>query len=207
MPSCDNCNRLISKQLTRGGFSINSTRFVCNLCKPNVVESQSQVKKNLVEVLDILNKVGIEDLPKRIPVNLVDNKSDLIKMSGHRHGNIQGYTNYEESTLAGKIIDQDYQIYILSNLHEEIFNAVLGHELLHVYLFHNQIDLKSELREGFCNLGSSLIYENYNSKLSKYRLKNMNENTDPDYGIGFRKMKLILDEIGWNRLLKKLPRM
>ena len=71
----------------------------------------------------------------------------------------------------------------------------------------NQIDLKSDFREGFCNLGSSLIYENYSSKLSKYRLKNMNENTDPDYGIGFRKMKSMLDKIGWKRLLKKLPRL
>ena len=56
-------------------------------------------------------------------------------------------------------------------------------------------------------MGSSLIYENYSSKLSKYRLKNMNENTDPDYGIGFRKMKSMLDKIGWKRLLKKLPRL
>ena len=70
-------------------------------------------------------------------------------MSGHRHGNIQGYTNYEESTLAGKIIDQDYHIYILSNLHEEIFNAVLAHELLHVYLFQNQIDLNQILEKDF----------------------------------------------------------
>ena len=158
-------------------------------------------------MLNILQKIGIKDLPKRIPVTLVDSKSDLIKMSGHRHGNIQGYTNYEESILADKIIDQDYHIYILSNLHEEIFNAVLAHELLHVYLFQNQIDLKSDIREGFCNLGSSLIYENYSSKLSDYRLKNMNENSDPDYGIGFRKMKSMLDKIGWKRLLKKLPRM
>ena len=56
-------------------------------------------------------------------------------------------------------------------------------------------------------MGSSLIYENYNSKLSDYRLKNMNENSDPDYGFGFRKMKSMLDKIGWKRLLKKLPRM
>ena len=160
-----------------------------------------------IKVLDVLKKVGIKDLPKKIPVTLVDNKSDLIKKSGHRHGNIQGYTNYEESSLAGKIINQDYHIYILSNLHKEIFNAVLAHELLHVYLFQNQIDLKSDIREGFCNLGSSLIYENYRSKLSKYKLKNMNENIDPDYGIGFRKMKSMRDKIGWKSLLKKLPRM
>jgi len=34
----------------------------------------------------------------------------------------------------------------------------------------------------------------------------MNESTDPDYGIGYKKMKEKLDDIDWNRLLKKLPR-
>ena len=28
------------------------------------------------------------------------------RMSGNRLGNIQGYTNYEESSMAGRIIDQ-----------------------------------------------------------------------------------------------------
>jgi len=208
MPSCDNCNRLISKQLTKGGYYVaNSNRFVCNLCKPDVIKSKSQLRRNLNDVLKLFNQVGINKLPKNLPITLVDSKNELIKISGNRLGKIQGYTSYEESTLDGRIIEQNYHIFILSNLHKEVFNSVLAHELLHVYLFQKRLDLKSDIREGFCNLGSDLIYEHYNSKLSKYRLKNMNESTDSDYGIGYKKMKSILNDIGWKRLLKKLPRL
>ena len=83
----------------------------------------------------------IKYLGRTETITLVDSREELILLSGNRLGNIQGYTNYEVSTLAGKVIDQDYHIYILSNLHREIFNAVLAHELLHVYLFQNQLDL------------------------------------------------------------------
>ena len=76
-----------------------------------------------------------------------------------------------------------------------------------LYLFQNQLDLKSDIREGFCNLGSNIIYEHYGSNLSQYRIKSMEESVDPDYGVGYRNMKSLLDKIGWKRLLKKLPRL
>tara|TARA_B100001013_G_C24586567_1_gene432957 strand:+ start:135 stop:1217 length:1083 start_codon:yes stop_codon:yes gene_type:complete len=207
MPDCDNCSRLICDPLTGGGYSVNSQRFVCNICKPKVITKRYQIEPNLREVLVILNSVGINNLPKKIPITLVDSREDLIRLSGNRLGNIQGYTNYEVSTLSGTIIDQDYHIYILSNLHGVIFNAVLAHELLHVYLFQNDLELEPDIREGFCNLGSNIVYEHYGSNLSRYRIKSMDESSDPDYGLGYKKMKSVLDQIGWKRLLRKLDRL
>ena len=152
----------------------------------------------------------------------------LFRLSGNRLGNIQGFTNYEVETstrtfvVPGSvpglfrgwkkdtetvIINQDYHIYILSNLHRIIFNAVLAHELLHVYLFQHHLVLESDVREGFCNLGSNIVYDHYGSKLGEYRIISMEESSDPDYGLGFKKMKSILDQIGWGRLLRKLDRL
>ena len=207
MPECDNCNRLICDPLTGGGYSVNSQRYICNICKPDVITKKFEIEPNLREVLVILNSVGIDNLPNRIPITLVDSKDELIRLSGNRLGNIQGYTNYEVSTLEGKIIDQDYHIYILSNLHRIVFNAVLAHELLHVYLFQHHLVLESDVREGFCNLGSNIVYDHYGSKLGEYRIISMDESSDPDYGGGFRKMKSILDQMGWGRLLRKLDRL
>ena len=59
MPACDNCNRLICDPLTKGGYSVNSERFICNVCKPEVVSKKSEIEPNLREVLVILNSVGI----------------------------------------------------------------------------------------------------------------------------------------------------
>ena len=207
MPSCDNCNRLICESLTGGGYSVNSNRFICNICKPYVVVNYNQIQPNLKDVLIILHSVGIKDLPNDIPITLVDSRNELIRLSGNKFGNIQGYTNYEASTLGDKIISEDYHIYILSNLERIIFNAVLAHELLHVYLFKNGIsDLNSDVREGFCNLGSNLVYDHYRTNLAKYRIFSMNQNQDPDYGLGFIKLKSLLDELGWEKLLKDLPK-
>ena len=35
----------------------------------------------------------------------------------------------------------------------------------------------------------------------------MNENEDPDYGLGYRRMKKLLDIEGWKRLLSRLYKM
>ena len=72
-----------------------------------------------------------------------------------------------------KIIRRDYKIYILSNLHQTEFKSVLAHEFLHVYLFENNYQLSPEIREGFCNLGSELIYENENSKYSMLKIEHV----------------------------------
>ena len=91
----------------------------------------------------------------------MNSRDELMRLSKHRLGNIQGYTEYEEeSTLFGEITSQSYHIYILSNLHKVVFNAVLAHELLHTWLYDNQINLSPLAEEGFCNLGRYIIYNN-----------------------------------------------
>ena len=85
-----------------------------------------------------------------------------------------------------------------------IFKAVLAHELMHVYLFQNNINLSSQKTEGFCNLGAKLIYEDYNNQFSKIKLKAMYQNKDIDYGKGFLIMDVILKEKGCDRLLSEL---
>ena len=156
----------ISKALTEGGYSVNNQRYICNICKPDVITKDTQIKPNLMEVLIIFNSVGIKNIPSKIPITLIDSRDELIRLSGNKSGSIQGYTNYVATTVSGKIIKEEYHIYVLSNLHRIIFNAVLAHELLHVYLFQNQLtDLDSDVERGFCNLGSNLIYEHYNTEL------------------------------------------
>ena len=60
------------------------------------------------------------------------------------------------------------------------FEAVLAHELLHVWINHNKIDLSFEEEEGFCNLGRYLIYNNDQTHFSNIHLKAMEKNQDID---------------------------
>ena len=77
----------------------------------------------------------------------------------------------------------------------------MAHELLHVWLHQNQIKLSLSLTEGFCNLGSALIYDNANTKLSKILKKSMSESNDPVYGRGYKYMNSLLEKHGWKKLL------
>ena len=66
------------------------------------------------------------------------------------------------------------------------------------------IQLSSAESEGLCNLGSELIYNNYNNKFSNILKNNLISNKDPIYGKGYKMIKHIKDDIGWNGLIKKI---
>jgi len=206
-PSCDNCNRLICARITQGGYTIDKKRNICSLCYPKVVMKQSQIKDIAKDVKRVLSAIGINNIPSNIPISLVNSMDELDQIATIRLGNVRGYTHYNVNTLAGRKIKEEFHIYVLSNLHELAFKAVLAHEYLHFYLFQNDYDLESDLREGFCNLGSQLMLKNDNSVLSNYLLDSMYGSDDPDYGKGFIKMNSMLEKKGWNALLNDLVKL
>ena len=206
LPSCESCNRLISKGTTDGGYQINGNRHICAICWDFVVMHKSEISLIYEDVRLRLNEVGILNLPKTIPITLVETKNDLKRKSKIKHGDIHGYTKYEFETLGNSKISENFYIYILSHLHEVDFRAVLAHELLHVYLFINDINVPMDITEGFCNLGSKIIYEKDKSKIAGLKLTNMYENKDPIYGKGFLKVDEILTTAGWEGVLEYLRR-
>ena len=206
LPNCESCNRIICKRITNGGYNIGKIRNVCGLCEPFLVDQRTLVNKYAKEVKRELRNVGFKNLPKNIPITLVNSRKKLKKLSKIRHINLSGYTHYEYETINGKITTEDYHIYILSNLHEVEFKSVLAHEFLHVFLFQNKYKLSPEYREGFCNLASQLIYENDNSKYADFKIDAMYENPDPVYGLGFKKMNRLLKQNGWAELLRDLSK-
>jgi len=201
---CYSCNRLISQQLTNGGYDINKDIKMCAKCYPFIIKNENQVQKLNLEVRNLLGTVGIDNLPQKLSITLVKNIEELKKYSGKKSNEIKGFTYYNKTFLHGVKIKEKIHIYILSNLHSTAFKAVLAHELLHVFLFINDYTLRSDIMEGFCNLGSKLVFEKTQTELSDYLLSAMFENKDPDYGIGFIKMNEILKKKGWQGLIKDL---
>ncbi|MFL3006584.1 MAG: LIM domain-containing protein [Candidatus Neomarinimicrobiota bacterium] len=206
MPLCESCNRLISKNITDGGYLINKSRNICNICWEYAINEKDKIKNIYSDLRKELKELGIYNLPKAMPIILIDSKEELFRISKIPSSNgLQGYTKYAYQTIGGEKINENFTIFILSNLHEINFRAVLAHEMLHVYLFKNDIALKESLVEGFCNLGSKYVYDsNLENKISELKLKSMYKNNHPEYGKGFRIMDSELDRYGWSKLLKKL---
>jgi len=203
LPECSSCGRLICDELTSGGFQLSDGRFLCGICNETAVDGDFLLESSLTYVRRLLESVGIDNLPDDISISLVDQR-ELKKRSLYYSDAMHGFTENNIQTLGGKVISKDSHIYILSHLPLTMFRAVLAHELLHVYLFGRDLELRSDIREGFCNLGSELVYKDNHSDYARFRLLNMEMSEDPDYGYGYRKMSKLLDKRGWRYLLATL---
>ena len=127
-------------------------------------------------------------------------KSELLQISETTyHKNLKGFTiiNKKPNGL------DDYEIYILNNLHQIEFDAVLAHEYLHVWQNNYNIHLSEVQSEGLSNLASELIYKNYDNTFSTILNENL-ENNHHIYSEGYKEMKQIKNQVGWQGLIKKI---
>ena len=93
---CNTCSRIISKQLTSGGFQFNDGRHMCKLCSIAMINSDHLKIKSINNVLDMLKVINIPIDDKFISINLVDrislqksieNNPDPIYGKGYKYMN------------------------------------------------------------------------------------------------------------------------
>tara|TARA_B100001250_G_C19668914_1_gene730561 strand:- start:202 stop:996 length:795 start_codon:yes stop_codon:yes gene_type:complete len=206
---CSSCSRIVSDRTTNGGFKHSDRRVICNICNSKSIASKSDIEKSRIRVLNKLQSKGFQGLSNKVPIKVV-NRNKLMKLRGG-NPDIRGLTDYKyqfSQNSRGEKIDEtkEYVIYILDKMPKIAFDAVLAHEYLHVWLFENNLDYKSSITEGFCNLGAFAIYDSKDTDFAQIQLQIMNENPDPDYGKGYRGMKKCLDRKGWGKLIKDVKK-
>jgi len=197
---CSSCSRIISQGITQGGYRYSDGRHLCSLCQVSVVKNDSMINNAYKSVILQLEKVGIKNIPTNIPVKLI-NLIELNKKLGNQlHGNLKGFTQSNQDHN----LNISYKIFILYGLPQIEFEATLAHELLHVWLNNNKYHLKREITEGFCNLGSALIYSNDGTQFSKIHLMAMEIDPHHIYGNGYRKLHSLKEKSDWNSLILDL---
>ena len=201
---CHSCSRIISQSVTQGGYVYSDGRHMCSLCHISAIYNDSLIYSAYQSVLEQLKAVGIITIPKNIPITLVDLQKLNEKARHLSHSKLKGFTQFSEKSYSKLQIDNPYHIYILSGLPQLEFEAVLAHEFLHIWLEINALDLDIISTEGFCNLGSSLIYENDGTKFSQIHLIAMENNSDKAYGKAFLIFQKEVDENGWGKLIQKI---
>jgi hypothetical protein len=201
---CSSCMRVASDGTSNGMYKYSDGRIICGYCVADAIDDPDSISESMEKVLDIIQKTGITDYPENIPVHLVD-KPFLIKKSKHEfNGKAKGLTQCKTSFLNGKKTSLKQEIYILSGLPELEFKGVLAHEILHTWLNKHQIKMSDNEIEGFCNLGTMIVYEEDGSEFAQILLKNMDKDPDPSYGKAYRRIKKELEVIGWRALTKKI---
>ena len=169
---CECCSRIISQKITNGGYKLNDGRYICSLCDASVIQTEENINKSIDRVIKVLKNNGIDNIDKNeINIELINKIEMSDNYKFHEVEHLKGLTkvNHENKKM--------FQVYILNNLPKIQFEAALAHELLHIWLFKKNITLDKPLMEGFCNLGSYLIYKLDDTKFSKILLLSL-ENTE-----------------------------
>ncbi|RJP75219.1 MAG: protein DA1 [Desulfobacteraceae bacterium] len=202
--ACSSCMRIISNKTSKGGYRYTDGRTICGFCRPTVVEKSDEVMKSRNTVLAVLHSIGITDIPTTIPVHVVD-MEHLKQYSKSRHTpNSKGFTTCMVSYRNDRTVSRKQSIYILNGLPLSEFNGVLAHEIMHVWLNEKDIKLTDPETEGFCNLGTMKVYQEDGSKFAMILLENMEKDSDPLYGDGYRDMKKKVQMMGWDKLIQHI---
>lgn len=198
---CNSCSRVISEKITHGGFQFDDGRFLCSLCEASIIKSDLDIEASKHRVIQQLSSVGLKNISENYLILLVD-ISTLNKKSGLlQNKDLKGFTYIEIHSDEYSIVSRNYEIYILFGLPKIEFDAVLAHELVHVWLAEKNYTFSDIFKEGFCNLASALIYDNDDTKFSRIHLNHMLNNDDSVYGEGYRKCRKLLAQYGWDNLI------
>lgn len=199
--SCSVCARLVSQKTSQGGTLYGDGRAVCGICGITEVSTPAQIAQIKTDVITKLQTAGFDYIPDYIAVTLADQRLMNQRLGVHKTANSHGYTKTLEKRLNGNLT-REHSIFVLFGLPRLVFAGVLAHELLHVWLNDRGLQHWTEKEiEGFCNLGTALIYQQDATPLAQVLLKRMDEDKGPVYGDGYRLMKARLAKLGWPGLI------
>lgn len=201
--TCDSCSRIISPDTSKGGYRYADGRYVCGICRETAVDTPADLEKSMRHVMALFSENQIKDIPDNIPVTLMDLDQLRTVAQSDPMSRIRGYTLLAVLRKNGDVY-RSHRIFILHGLPQLEFEGVLAHELLHVWLQENQVKMSRDTAEGFCNLGTMVVYLDNGSQFAGLLLENMKNNPDPSYGGAFREMQLSLEHLGWTGLLQML---
>ena len=106
---CNSCSRIISKNITQGGFLYSDGRHVCKLCHISIIEKKSSIETSYLSVRNQLEKIGFTEIPSDIPITLINLNELNKKYATTMHNNLKGITKIQLNNNSNYL----YEIFIL----------------------------------------------------------------------------------------------
>ena len=181
---CSSCGRFV----TPSDLHLSDGRCICSFCNPSIVRTSQHIEWVENRVRSILYKQGITNLPTSIPIKLVS-PAEMAQLNRSKQINLCQPGLTRTNKMLGLFGTHcTHTIYIFDNLPKVQFAGVLAHEMLHVWQNEKEISLPAIYTEGFCNVGSYVVYQAINTELSQHFIAQLEKNPDSIYGDGFRKV-------------------
>jgi len=176
---CSSCDRMLSRFSSAGAYRYSDGRLICGHCKKIAVTDGVAANRSYRKVQGMLEKRGFKGIPKNVKVVLAHPKA-LSAHSRKKHTAGLTLSHYHFNNY--KRVGITHQIGILFGLPRPEFEAVLAHELLHVWQHEHGVKFSPLYSEGLCELGGYLIFSEEGTQLAGHFLKKMAKNKDPVYG-------------------------
>ena len=208
---CDYCSQLpacscCQMPLDKFAKDLGDGRTLCRECAKEAIFSQSEAEKIMASLRQELADKYKLGTNHTIKFELCT-KNELKKESNGDGERELGLFIFNRKTLTlfnYAIRNRDtYRILILKGLPPDFFRSVGAHELAHDWMEENlpHID-EPEIREGFSEYISWLYSKSEHLDRIPWR---MEQNTDPIYGDGFRKIRAMMGDARtaaeWKRIL------
>jgi hypothetical protein len=201
-PACAYCSRLVPPQQREVGA--NAVR--CPICRSTAIETSGEAKPLFSQVIRWTSSQGLVYLNLRLNLDLCGRAhlADLLQESHEGHS--LGATTSATYTNNGRVVRTEVSgIAVLQGLPSTLFQGVTVHELGHVWLIvHGIHTLPTWAEEGFCEWLSYRYYLDTNTPESLYHSRGEEQNRDPVYGEGFRRIRALVEKVGFPRFIETL---
>lgn len=189
---CFSCGRFVRP----ADLHLADGRCFCSFCHPSIVIFPEHIAWVEKRVRTVLYSHGISNIPQNLSIHLVS-PSDMANLTHSKQINLYQPGLTVTSRMTGLFLSRcNHTIYIFDYLPKIQFAGILAHEILHAWQNEEEISLTPPLVEGFCNVGSYIVYKSIGNKLSRHFIKRLEEDPDTVYGDGFRKVKEVYQKMG-----------
>ena len=204
-PACSFCGRLVPPQQQERGARQNE--YVrCPRCKSSAIEATAQAQSIFTQLKQRLTAQGLMFNNASFGIELCDRTKIASLVQGRVGTDALGITLSTTHTINGHVVSTEVTgIAVLHGLPASLFRGVTMHELGHAWLVVQGIKgLPQWAEEGFCELLAYRLYAEENTAESRYHAANIEKNPDDVYGEGFRRVRAIVDAMGFSRFVETM---
>ena len=201
---CSFCGRLLSDPVAGGGRELHGGRYICSKCEQNSIRDPEQARALLEEIRKQLVDMGIVIRHEQIGFELITPER-MAELSHKPDADNFGLTQYQESEWWGLLTERKFDVFVLEGMPKMHFILTTAHELMHVWLYLNAPSGGDQaLIEGSCNYAGYLVLGNYDDEMAGYVVRQMEEEPDSTYGGGFRRVRKLVANRGFDFWLQHL---
>lgn len=204
-PACSFCARLIPPQQQMSGWRFDEN-LRCQVCRLTAVETAEQAQPLFTELKRWIARQGFQfnQLPLRLDLRERAELERLLqgRTVAHPLGVTLSSMHWQNGRKVGSRIEG---IAVQIGMPATLFAGTVLHEIGHVWLtVHGVENLPSWAEEGFCQLLSYRYYSDLGTPEARYRMTSIEQDADPVYGEGFRRLNALSARVGFARLVEIL---